>query len=45
MKQDQFWLTIISHKRPANVNLMQQFAPLATWYVRDEDEAFMYRLS
>lgn len=42
MKWDQFWITIISSKRPGNVQAMQQFAPLATWYVGNTFEALAY---
>lgn len=43
MRVGDFWVAIISHQRPANVPLMQAFAPAATWYVKDDDEARLYR--
>lgn len=39
------WIGIISHNRAANVSDMQRFAPLATWYVKDEADAAAYRVA
>jgi hypothetical protein len=43
MKVGNYWISIISHKRPDNVPLMKLFAPYATWYVKDRAEAAVYQ--